>query len=165
MFHQFRPKIRVYGNHRHGCSVKATINCFIWHDVELLGLPDFRNFENSEKFPVCRRPYPNRLIGFVCISHSCFAHQSYSADTYIKRFDFDLTCDVTDDPELIKICYLGSFPRLSNDAGIFKNRSSSFSKMRGELWIAPLRNGAWYRNIQVGHGYKSISTKYQRIFL
>ena len=38
MFRRFRPKIRVYGNHRHGCSLKATINCLIWNDVELVGL-------------------------------------------------------------------------------------------------------------------------------
>ena len=38
MFHQFRPKIRVYGNRRLGCSFKATINCLIWNDVELVGL-------------------------------------------------------------------------------------------------------------------------------
>ena len=38
MFRRFRPKIRVYGNHRHGCSFKATINFLIWNDVELVGL-------------------------------------------------------------------------------------------------------------------------------
>ena len=38
MFRRFRAKIRVYGNHRHGCSFKATINCLIWNDVELVGL-------------------------------------------------------------------------------------------------------------------------------
>ena len=38
MFRRFRPKIRVYGNRRHGCSFKATINCLIWNDVELVRL-------------------------------------------------------------------------------------------------------------------------------
>ena len=38
MFRRFRPKIRVYGNRRHGCSFKATINSLIWNDVELVGL-------------------------------------------------------------------------------------------------------------------------------
>ena len=38
MFRRFRPKIRVYGNRRHGCSFKATINFLIWNDVELVGL-------------------------------------------------------------------------------------------------------------------------------
>ena len=38
MFRRFRAKIRVYGNRRHGCSFKATINFLIWNDVELLGL-------------------------------------------------------------------------------------------------------------------------------
>ena len=38
MFRRFRSKIRVYGNRRHGCSFKATINFLIWNDVELVGL-------------------------------------------------------------------------------------------------------------------------------
>ena len=57
MFRRFRPKIRVYGNHRHGCSFKATINFLIWNDVELVGLQncylEFWNFENFLKFPKC----------------------------------------------------------------------------------------------------------------
>ena len=35
---RFRAKIIVYGNRRHGCSFKATINFLIWNDVELVGL-------------------------------------------------------------------------------------------------------------------------------
>ena len=54
MFRRFRAKIRVYGNRRHGCSFKATINFLIWCDVPLVGLQtaisDFQNFENSSKF-------------------------------------------------------------------------------------------------------------------
>ena len=38
MFRRFRAKIRVYGNRRHGCSFKATLNFLIWNDVELVGL-------------------------------------------------------------------------------------------------------------------------------
>ena len=38
MFRRFRAKIKVYGNRRHGCSFKATINFLIWNDVELVGL-------------------------------------------------------------------------------------------------------------------------------
>ena len=38
MFRRFRAKIRVYGNRRHGCSFKATINFLIWNDAELVGL-------------------------------------------------------------------------------------------------------------------------------
>ena len=38
MFRRFRPKIRVYENHRHGCSFKTTFNWLIWNDVELGGL-------------------------------------------------------------------------------------------------------------------------------
>ena len=38
MFRRFRSKIRVYGNRRHGCSFKVTINFLIWNDVKLVGL-------------------------------------------------------------------------------------------------------------------------------
>ena len=38
MFRRFRLKIRVYGNRRHEFSFKATINCIIWNDGELVGL-------------------------------------------------------------------------------------------------------------------------------
>ena len=41
MFRRFRAKIRVYGNRRHGCSFKATINFLIWNDVELVGLQNY----------------------------------------------------------------------------------------------------------------------------
>ena len=56
MFRRFRAKIRVYGNRRHGCSFKATINFLIRNDVELVGLQncylDFENFEISSKFEI-----------------------------------------------------------------------------------------------------------------
>ena len=59
-FRRFRPKIRVYGNRCHGCSFKATINCLIWNDVELMGLQNcylrFSKFwtfqENSKIFNI-----------------------------------------------------------------------------------------------------------------
>ena len=52
MFRRFRPKIRVYGNRRHGCSFKATINCLIWNDVELVGLQNcYLRFSKFGKFP------------------------------------------------------------------------------------------------------------------
>ena len=55
MFRRFRPKIRIYGNRRHGCSFKATINCFILNDVELVGLQNcylgFSKFWKFAKFP------------------------------------------------------------------------------------------------------------------
>ena len=41
MFRRFRPKIRVYGNRRHGCSFKATINFLIVNNVELVGLQNW----------------------------------------------------------------------------------------------------------------------------
>ena len=51
MFRRFRPKIRVYGNRRHGCSFKATINCIIWNDVELVGLQNwYLGFSKFWKF-------------------------------------------------------------------------------------------------------------------
>ena len=53
MFRRFRAKIRVYGNRRHGCSFKATINFLIWNDVELVVLQNcylgFWFFLNSLK--------------------------------------------------------------------------------------------------------------------
>ena len=55
MFRRFRPKIRIYGNRRHGCSFKATVNCFILNDVELVGLQNcylgFSKFSKIAKFP------------------------------------------------------------------------------------------------------------------
>ena len=52
MFRRFRPKIRVYGNQRHGCNFKATINCLIWNDVELVGLQNcYLGFSKFWKFP------------------------------------------------------------------------------------------------------------------
>ena len=58
MFRRYRAKIRVYGNRRHGCSFKATINFLIWNDVELVGLQTCYlgfciDFENSSKFSKC----------------------------------------------------------------------------------------------------------------
>ena len=38
MFRRFRLKIRDDGNRRHECSLKATINCLIRNDGELVGL-------------------------------------------------------------------------------------------------------------------------------
>ena len=53
MFGRFRPKIRVYGNHRYGCSFKATINWLIWNDVELVGLQNC--YLGISKFWKCRK--------------------------------------------------------------------------------------------------------------
>ena len=51
MFRRFQSKISVYGNRRHGCSFKATINCFIWNDVEFLGLQNcYLGFSKFWKF-------------------------------------------------------------------------------------------------------------------
>ena len=41
MFRRFGAKIRVYGNRRHRCSFKVTINFLIWNDVELVGLQNY----------------------------------------------------------------------------------------------------------------------------
>ena len=52
MFRRFRPKIRVYGNRRHGCSFKATINCLKRSDVVLVGLQNCHfGFSKFSKFP------------------------------------------------------------------------------------------------------------------
>ena len=51
MFRRFRPKIRVYGNRRHGCSFKATINFLVWNHVELVGLQNcYLRFRKFGKF-------------------------------------------------------------------------------------------------------------------
>ena len=51
MFRRFRLKIMVYGNRRHECSFKATINCLIWNDGELLGLQNcYLGFSKKFKF-------------------------------------------------------------------------------------------------------------------
>ena len=52
MFRRFRPKIRVYGNRRHGCSFKATINVLIWNDEKLVGLQNcYLRYWKFWKFP------------------------------------------------------------------------------------------------------------------
>ena len=39
----------------------------------------------------------------------------------VEHFDFDLTCDVTGDPEVIKICFPSTvFPELLNAAWLFR---------------------------------------------
>ena len=60
MFRRFRAKIRVYGNRRHGCSFKATINFLIWNNVELVGLQNcnlgfwkFRKLKTIKIFDNC----------------------------------------------------------------------------------------------------------------
>ena len=51
MFHQFRPKIRVYGNRRHECNFKATINHLISNDVDLVWLQSwYLGFSKVWKF-------------------------------------------------------------------------------------------------------------------
>ena len=51
MFRRFRAKIRVYGNRRHGCSFKATVNLLIWNDVELVELQNcYHGFGKLWKF-------------------------------------------------------------------------------------------------------------------
>ena len=71
MFHRFWPTKWVYGNRRHWCSFKATINWLIWNDVELwiyvieerhfielwndvegykTNISVFQNFQNFENF-------------------------------------------------------------------------------------------------------------------
>ena len=67
---------------------------------------------------------------------------------------FDLTCDVTRDPEVNKICFpLTVFPGLSNAAWIF-TIGPVVSEIRGGggLEIAPPPSGARYKNTPVGRG-------------
>ena len=51
MFRRFWPTKWVYGNGRHWCSFKATINWLIWNDVELVGLQNcYLGFSKCSKF-------------------------------------------------------------------------------------------------------------------
>ena len=52
----------------------------------------------------CQWHYPCRLVGFVCAYHRNFARRCHEARN-VEHFDFDLTCDVTRDPEVNKICF------------------------------------------------------------
>ena len=72
MFCRFRAKIRVYGNRRHGCSFKATINLLIWNDVELVGLQNCylgilkiwkipQNFQNVRQFFFFFKIFPLKI--------------------------------------------------------------------------------------------------------
>ena len=68
----------------------------------------------------CQRHYPCRLVAFVCARHRNFARRCHQARN-VEHFDFDLTCDVTRDPEVNKICFPSTvFPGLSNAAWIFR---------------------------------------------
>ena len=56
-------------------------------------------------------------ISWLCLFlHRNFARRCHQARN-VEHFDFDLTCDVTRDPEVNKICFLSTvFPGLSNAA-------------------------------------------------
>ena len=65
MCRRFRPKIRVYGNRRHGCSYKATINCLIWNDVELVGLQNcYLGFSKFWKLSKISKMFDNFFFFF-----------------------------------------------------------------------------------------------------
>ena len=74
MFRRFRAKIRVYGNRRHGCSFKATINFLIWNDVELVVLQNYylgfwklkipQNFQNFREFFFLFQKFPPQNQNF-----------------------------------------------------------------------------------------------------
>ena len=60
------------------------------------------------------------LVGFVCAYHRNFARRCHQVRN-VEHFYFDLTCDVTRDPEFNKICFPSTvFPGLLNAAWIFK---------------------------------------------
>ena len=76
-----------------------------------------------------------------------------------KHFDIDLTCDVTGDPEVIKICFLSSvFPGLSNAAWFFRI-GSVVSEIISGLEIAPPPSAARYKNTPVGRGLINFGSK------
>ena len=66
MFRRFRAKIRVYGNRRHRCSFKATINFLTWNDVELVGLQNcYLGFWKFWKFAKIFKIFDNFLFFFI----------------------------------------------------------------------------------------------------
>ena len=75
-------------------------------------------------------------IRWLCLSLTLnFTRRCHQARK-VEHFDFDLTCDITGDPEVIKICYPSTvFPGLPNAALIF--RISPVSEIRGGLEISP----------------------------
>ena len=78
MFRRFRPKIRVYGNRRHGCSFKATINCLIWNDVELVGLQNCHlGFSKFWKFIKI-----SKIFNIFSFSKISFSKSKFSKKTY-----------------------------------------------------------------------------------
>ena len=68
MFRRFWPTKWVYGNGRHWCSFKGTINWLIWNDVELVGLQNcylgsskFWKFTKKCPFFFFSRQFPPKL--------------------------------------------------------------------------------------------------------
>ena len=107
----------------------------------------------------CQRPL-SMPISWLCL---CLTSQFCSPMSpkcriarNVEHFDFDLTCDVTRDPEVNKICFLSTvFPGLSNAAWIFRI-GPVVSEIRGGLEIAPPPSGARYKNTPVGRGLMEI---------
>ena len=80
----------------------------------------------------CWRHYPWRIVVFVCAYHRNFARRCHQARN-VEHFDVDLTCDVTRDPEVNKICFPSTvFPGLSDAAWIVRI-GPVVSEIRGGL--------------------------------
>ena len=76
-------------------------------------------------------------IPWLCLSLAWnFVRRCHQARK-VKHFDFYLTCDITRDPEVNKICFPTTvFPGLSNAAGIFRI-GPGVSEIRGEVRNSP----------------------------
>ena len=71
MFRRFRLKIRVYGNRRHERSFKATINCFIQKDGQLVVLQNcYLGFSKFWKFREKKSKIFNNFFAFSKFSLS-----------------------------------------------------------------------------------------------
>ena len=93
----------------------------------------------------------NRLVnegGGITISFEKFP----DFGRFFEHFDFDLTCDVTRDPEVKKLLSFDSFSRAFKCRLNFYNRSSSFGDQRGGLEIAPPPVGRVIKIPQWGAG-------------
>ena len=89
----------------------------------------------------CQRHYQCRFVGFVWAQHCNFARRCHQARN-VEHFDFDLTCDVTRDPEVNTFFPSTVFSRAFKCRLNFYNRSSSFGDQRGARNSPPPQWGA-----------------------
>ena len=100
-------------------------------------------------------------IRWLCLRLTkTFARRCHQARK-VEHFDFDLTCDVTGDPEVIKICFPSTvFPGLSNADWIFRIGPVVSEIRGGGARNSPPPSGARFKNIPVGRGLVKVQQYY-----